>query len=407
MTPKLIKRLLTAGFLTALTGLFAWLLWPQPQLVDVAAVSIGRMDLTVDEEGVNRIRDVYVVSAPVSGKVERSLLKVGDYVTAATSKVASIRPADPAILDERLRLELAAALEAAKAEEESAAAAVRQVESEVKFAESELDRTKFLVGKRVQALVTLERRQLEANSASDKLKSARAALDARSHNREMAEARLRNFGSAPPADAGADCCITVTAPVNGTVLKIQVENEQVVQAGTPLIEVGNPMNTEIAVDLLSTDAVNVRPGAPAKISGWGGSQTIKARVRRIDPSAFTKVSALGIEEQRVKVLLGITDPPPDWAGLGHEYRVFASIVVWGSDNVLQAPISALFRQEGNWAAFKIVDGHAKAVLVDVGHMNDSQAEILRGLANGDKVIVHPGDLITDGTKIEARQLSPG
>jgi HlyD family secretion protein len=403
MAGKWIKRLFAIVFLAAVAGVFVWLLWPQPQLADVAVASTGHMELTVDEEGVNRIRDVYVVSAPVSGKVERSLRKVGDHVSAGNSKLTSIRPADPTMIDERTRLELTAAVEAAKADEDSASAAVLQAERELKFAEGELDRARYLAGRKVQSLVALERRQLDADGASEKLKSAKALLDAHVHTREMAEARLRSYVIAPAVNNEADCCITVNAPVNGTILKIPVENEQVVQAGTPLMEIGNPLQTEIAVDLLSTDAVNVRTGAMARISGWGGTQDIKARVRRIDPAAFTKVSALGIEEQRVKVVLDITDPPAQWTGLGHEYRVFVSIVVWQSDNALQVPLGALFRQGGKWAVFKVADGRAKTMIVEVGHMNASQAEILSGVAAGDKIIVHPSDLIADGTRIELRR----
>jgi HlyD family secretion protein len=407
MIGKWIKRAFALVFLAAVAGVFTWLLWLQPQLVDVAASVTGHMELTVDEEGVNRIRDVYVVSAPVSGKIERSLRRVGDHVSAGNSKLASIRPADPTMIDERTRLELTAAVEAARADEDSASTAVLQAERELKFAEGELDRAKYLAGKKVQSLVTLEKRQLDTDGASEKLKSTRAVFDARTHNREMAEARLRSYAIAPAVSTETDCCIAVNAPVNGTILKISVENEQVVQAGTPLMEIGNPLQTEIAVDLLSTDAVNVRPEAMARISGWGGTQDIKARVRRVDPAAFTKVSALGIEEQRVKVVLDITDPPAQWTGLGHEYRVFVSIVVWQSNNALQVPLGALFRQSGKWAVFKVLDGRAKTMLVEVGHMNASQAEVLDGLANGDRVIVHPSDLITDGTKIEVRQPTAG
>jgi HlyD family secretion protein len=405
MAGKWIKRFLIAGILAAVAGLFIWLLWPQPELVDAATAYTGHMESTVEEEGVNRIRDVYVVSAPVSGKVERSLRKVGDHVSAGSSSLTSIRPADPTMIDERTRLELTAAVEAAKAEEDNASAAVFQAERELKFADGELDRAKYLVGKKVQSLVALEKRQLDADGALEKLKSAKAVADSRTHNREMAEARLRSYASSPPVEIGADCCIAVSAPVSGTILKIPVENEQIVQAGTPLMEIGNPLEPEIAVDLLSTDAVNVKPGAMARISGWGGTQELKARVRRVDPAAFTKVSALGIEEQRVKIVLDIIDPPAQWTGLGHEYRVFVSIVIWQSDNALQIPLSALFRRGGDWAVFKIESGRAKAVKVDVGHMNAAQAEILSGLIDGNTVIVHPSDLITDGTKVDLRQPS--
>jgi HlyD family secretion protein len=357
------------------------------------------MEVTVDEEGVNRIREVYVISAPVGGKVERSPREVGDRVAAGVTIVAAIRPADPSILDVRTRQELLAAAEAAKALKDLAAAALKQAESALAFAQQELDRAIYLADRKVLSMSALERRQLERDIARQQVETAKAQLDARQHDLEVAEARLREPGGA--ADAG--CCVVVTAPVNGTVLRVPIESEQIVQAGTPLVEIGNPLETEIAVDLLSTDAVQVKTGAPARITGWGGAGELKARVRRIDPAAFTKVSALGIEEQRVKVVLDIADPPAQWTGLGHEFRVFVRIGVWQSDNALQVPLGALFRERGNWAVFKARDGVARLTPVRVGHINLGQAEILSGLAAGETVIVHPGDAVQDGVDIDIRQ----
>lgn len=181
-----------------------------------------------------------------------------------------------------------------------------------------------------------------------------------------------------------------------------MENEQIVQAGTPLVEIGNPLDTEIVVDLLSTDAMQVKPGTVAFVGGWGGSIDLKARVKRVEPAAFTKLSALGIEEQRVKVILEISDPPSQWMGLGHQYRVFVRITIWQSDNVLQIPVSALFRLDGNWAVFKVDGGIAKVTKVATGQMTSSDVQILNGLGEGETVIVHPSDLIADGVRIEIR-----
>ena len=194
----------------------------------------------------------------------------------------------------------------------------------------------------------------------------------------------------------------MTSPVNGIILHIPVENEQIVQAGTPLVEIGNPLDTEIVVDLLSTDAMQVKPGTAAFVGGWGGSKDLKARVKRVEPAAFTKISALGIEEQRVKVILEISDPPSQWMGLGHQYRVFVRITIWQSDNALQIPLSALFRLDGNWAVFKVDGGIAKVTKVATGQMTSSDVQILNGLGEGETVIVHPSDLIADGVRIEIR-----
>lgn len=400
MLAKWLKRLLLAVILAAIAAGFAWLLWPQPVAVDVATAATGHMELTVDEEGVNRIREVYVVSAPVAGKVERSPREVGDRVTAGVTTVAAIRPADPSILDVRTRQELLAAVEAAKALKDLAAAALKQAESARAFAQQELDRALYLANRKVLSMSALEKRQLERDIAQQQVETAKAQLNARQHDLEVAEARLKG----PDGGGEEGCCVTVTAPVNGTVLRVPIESEQIVQAGTPLVEIGNPLDTEIAVDLLSTDAVQVKVGAPARITGWGGTGELKARVRRIDPAAFTKVSALGIEEQRVKVVLDIVDPPAQWMGLGHEYRVFVRIGVWQSDNALQVPLGALFRERGNWAVFKARDGIARLTPVQVGHINLGQAEILSGLAAGEQVIVHPGDAVQDGVDIVIRQL---
>jgi HlyD family secretion protein len=403
MAAKWIKRIFVMAALAGIVGGFIWLMWPQPIQVDVAKAVLGRMQLTVDEEGISRIKEVYTVSAPVAGKVARSPREVGDHVVAGVTTVAAIRSADPTMLDARTRIELAAAVEAAKADRDFANAAMLQAEKELRFAEAELERTRYLVGKKVMALNALEKRQLDADSAQQRLESARAQLDVRLHNLEIAEAKLLGPATRTGAELAEDCCINLTSPVNGIILHIPVENEQIVQAGTPLVEIGNPFDTEISVDLLSTDAILVKPGASASVSGWGGPDELKARVKRVEPAAFTKISALGIEEQRVKAILEITDPPAKWEGLGHQYRVFVHITIWQSENALHIPLGALFRWEGNWAVFKVVNGLAKLTKIAAGRINSSAVQVLSGLSAGETVIVHPSDLIADGVQVEIRE----
>lgn len=402
MAAKWIKRILMLAAVASIAALFVWLMWPQPVSVDVAKVVVGHMEIAIEEEGVNRIREVYTVSTPVAGKVERSLREVGDHVIAGVTPVAAIRPVDPAMLDARTRQELVHAVEAAKADKDFATSTLLQAGKELQYFETELKRARTLVDRKVMAPSAMERHQLDTDSARQRLESAKALLDVRLHNLEMAEARL--LGPAKSLEPGAqkDCCVTVTAPVNGTILNIPVENEQVVQAGTPLLEIGNPLDTEIAVDLLSSDAINVKLGATARISGWGGSIELKARVTRVNPAAFTKVSALGIDEQRVKAILEIVDPPSQWTGLGHQYRILAHILTWQSDNALQIPLSAVFRKRGEWAAFKVVDGKAKLTKIETGQMNSTHVQVLNGLTEGQTVIVHPSDLIEDGVRVEIR-----
>jgi HlyD family secretion protein len=396
------KRLSLLAALAAIVALFTWLLWPEPVLVEVTEAKVGPMELTVEEEGVNRIREVYVVSSPVTGKVQRSPLKVGDHVVKGKTAVALIRPADPAMLDVRTQRELEAALQAAKAARDAAVTGVSQAQKELAFAESELKRASYLAERKIIAESLLEKRQLEEDAARQQLETARATLDMRQHDVELAEARLNTPAMIEMEGGDDSCCISIPAPVNGTVLRIPVESEQTVQAGTALVEIGNPLDSEIAVDLLSTDAVNVRRGARARITGWGGDTVLDARVIRIEPAAFTKISALGIEEQRVKTILELTDPPARWSGLGHEYRVIAAIVTWHSDNALQVPVSALFRQQANWAVFRVTDGEARLTPVKIGHIGNGTAEVLDGLAAGTTVITHPSDQIEDGAKVVVR-----
>ncbi len=407
MTAKWIKRLLVFVVLAAIAGGFVWLLWPQPIQVDVAKAVLGHMELTVDEEGVSRIRKVYTVSAPVAGKLERSSREVGDHVEAGVTTVAVLRPADPAMLDARTRQELVAAVEAAKADSDAARASVLRAEKELRFSETELERTRYLVGKKVMALKALEKQQLDHDNARQQLESFKAQLDARLHNLEIAMARLRGPTALEEAYAPEECCIKLTSPVNGIILHIPVDNEQVVQVGTPLVEIGNPLDVDIAVDLLSTDAVHIKVGDMALVDGWGGSNDLEARVTRIEPAAFTKISALGIEEQRVKTILEITAPPSQWVGLGHQYRVFVRITIWQSDNALHVPLSALFRSGGKWAVFKVDGGVAKVKEVAIGRITSDDVQILDGLSEGETVIVHPSELVTDGVRVENRENAKG
>jgi HlyD family secretion protein len=401
MNAKWLKRGLLSLAVAAIVLGFAWLLWPEPVLVDIAKTWRGHMEVTVDEEGVSRIRDVYVVSAPVSGRVERNPREVGDHVIAGKTVVAAFRPADPTMLDVRTRLEFERAVEAAKAAVDLATAELRRAEASLSFAQASLRRSITLSRKQIVSMSALEKAQLDAEVAAEQVETAKAALDARKHDLEMAEARLIE-PNATGSLKGKECCITLTAPVNGVVLKIAQESEQIVAAGSPLVEIGNPHETEIMVELLSTDAVKVKQGARARITGWGGAEDLKARVTRIEPAAFTKISALGIEEQRVRTILEIADPPARWTGLGHEFRVFVHIVIWESDTALQVPLSALIRSGEGWAVFRIMGGVARLSPIEVGEMNARAAHVVSGLSEGELVVLHPSDRIEDGVATRAR-----
>jgi HlyD family secretion protein len=403
---KQIKRALLAAFALLLASAFIYALLPNPILVDVAVVNEGTLEVTVDEEGETRIREIYTVSAPIAGKVRRSPREVGDVVVKGETIVAVIQPGDPSFLDVRKRRELEAAVAADEAAVSHAKTHIIRAEAELKFARSELKRAQSLANRGTVSQRTLEKADMEVGVRVAALDEAKSDLELR--HRELDSARARLIGpetQSGPVDDGDDCCVQVKAPEGGRVLKILSESEQVVGAGSPLLEIGDPQDLEIVVDLLSTDAVKVTNGAPAHIEGWGGDKDLKARVRRIDPAGFTKVSALGIEEQRVNTVLDLIDVKSNWQQLGHDFRVFVRITVWKSDTAVRVPLSALFRSGDAWAVFKVVDGEARLAKVQIGQRNTEHAEVLSGLETGDRVILHPSDRVVDGIAIEERDIA--
>jgi HlyD family secretion protein len=370
---------------------------PQPVPVDFARVTRGRLVVTVDEEGETRVRDVFVLSAPVAGRVRRIEAEVGDPVEAGKTVLAQIEPVDPDLLDVR--------------SESEAQAAVRSAQAEVDFANKELKRQRELGQRGVASRRDLDAAERAYRTAQAALEEARAALEAR--NLAVAQARRpQQFkrGSKPDEQCA---CIPVRAPVSGRVLRVVRQSEGVVRPAEPLLEIGDPVDLEIVVDLLSADAVQVSPGQEVLIEQWGGGQTLHGRVRRVEPTGFTKVSALGIEEQRVNVILDLTDPPAEWGRLGHGYRVETRIVLWRGENVLKVPLSALFRTRnegedgneaaGDWAVFVETGGRAHLRPVSRGHHNGLEVEILNGLSEGERVVLHPSDRVVDGVRVNARK----
>ncbi|GAB4226607.1 MAG: HlyD family efflux transporter periplasmic adaptor subunit [Methyloligellaceae bacterium] len=402
MNAPWIKRLTGGALLLAAAGLFVYALLPQPVLVDVETVSRGELRVTVDEEGETRIREIYAVSSPIDGKVLRSPREVGDAVKKDETIVAIIEPAEPSFLDVRRRRELEAAVAAARAAVRLAESEVRRAKSELKFAEKDLARTRALAERGTISQRTLEKAELEVEVRRAALAEAIATLELREKELESAKARLIGPQDRDVIASEESCCIEVRAPIDGVVLRIDRESEQVVKAGDPLLQIGDPRDLEIVVDLLSTDAVKVKPGADAVVEGWGGREPLRARVRRIEPAAFTKISALGIEEQRVNTILDFTDPKESLPPLGHGFRVFVRITVWSGENVLRVPLGALFREGSAWAVFSVVDGKAQLVRVQIGHRNSTHAEVLAGLAENTPVIVHPSDRVADGVAVEVR-----
>ncbi len=396
------KRLIYTLVGLLLLGLFTWLLWPTAVPVDTAQATIGSMETVVEEEGVNRIRDVFVVSAPVSGKLLRLALDTGDKVVAGETIVATIAPTDPVMLDVRTQRELTAALESTRDARNVAEIQAGTARRELAYARSELLKAQRLAGQHKISLSQLDQRILETDISEKALLSADALLKMREHDLEIALARLERTSAV--VDATNGCCTTIKSPASGIILTKLVQSEGVVQAGTPLLEIGDKLKSEIVVDLLSTDALNIKPNIAARIRGWGGVD-LSAVVTKIEPSAFTKVSALGIEEQRVKTILELTGPVVDRQQLGHQFRVVAEIVVWQSPNALHVPISALVRKGQIWAVYKIATDKVILTEVEIGHMSARAAEVINGLSEGDTVVVHPSDQVTDGVNVSIRNLA--
>jgi HlyD family secretion protein len=381
---------------TVIGGLAAIALWPRAVDVELVQISRGPLVVTVDEEGRTRVRDRFVVAAPVTGRVLRIELEPGDRV-ARGDVVARLQPAAPALLDARTRAEAVAAVASAdaalghaRAEEQRARAALAQVERE-------LARTRTLTAAGVTTRQDLDTREAEAALAAEATKAAAFAVHAAVAELERAQARVRTA-----AAANGTGTVTVRAPVDGVVLQRLRESESLVPAGEPLIAISDPRQIEVVTDLLSTDAVRVKPGARATIEGWGGDTPLPATVRRIEPAGFTKVSALGVEEQRVNVVLDFIDADEDSALLGDGYRVDARIVLWETDNALRVPTSALVRDGMRWAVYVASDGRARRTFVELGRQTGQDAEVIAGLSEGAIVLVHPGDLVHDGVRITSR-----
>jgi HlyD family secretion protein len=378
-------------------GLTAIALWPSAVAVDVAAVSRGPLVVTVDEEGRTRVRDRFVVTAPVAGRVLRIELEPGDRV-ARGDVLARLQPESPPLLDARTRAEAAAAVTSAEASLGHARAEEQRTRAALAQAQRELARTRRLTSAGVATTQDLDAREADAVVAGEAVNAAAFAVRAASAEVERAKARVATSVSAAGAAA-----VAVRAPVKGVVLQRLRESESVVPAGEPLIAIGDPGQIEIVTDLLSTDAVRVKPGARATIEQWGGEPALAAIVRRIEPAGFTKVSALGVEEQRVNVVLDFADAgDEDYALLGDAYRVETRIVLWEAPNVVKVPTNALFRDQTRWAVYVVSGGRARRTIVDIGHQTAQEAEVLDGLTEGATVIVHPGDLVRDGTRIVNR-----
>ncbi|QOJ18818.1 MAG: HlyD family efflux transporter periplasmic adaptor subunit [Phycisphaeraceae bacterium] len=370
---------------------------PRPVEVETGVVERAPMRVMVEEDGVTRIRERYIVSAPLAGRLARVSLDPGDEVIAGQTVLATIQPTDPALLDARAQAEAEARVRAAQAAVDRAGAAVDRAVAGVDFAEKDLKRL-------VEASERLAATPRELETAAFNVTIARQDLRSAEYAREIARFELELAQSAltQARGGGENAAFVIPAPVSGRVLRVMQQSAAVVSAGAPIIEIGDPADLEAVVDVLSVDAVGIRPGDAVVIERWGGGAALRGAVRLVEPAAFTKVSALGVDEQRVNVVIDFLDEPEARIGLGDGFRIEAGIVVWRDDAALVVPDSALFRRGTAWAVFVIQQDHAVLRTVQVGRRNGVQAQVLGGLVEGDRVIVYPGDRVQDGTRVVVR-----
>ena len=375
-----------------LAGLITAGLWPAPAAVEVARVTRGELRSTVNEEGKTRIQHRYTVSAPVTGQLRRIPFKAGAPACAGETVIAVIDPVTPTLLDERSRALALAARDAA-------AALVERARAALAFARSELQRTERLHAEQTASTQELEAAQLRETTGRRELAAAEAEL-------RQAEAQLAAFAS-PGTGPGQETSLApveLRSPITGQVLRVYEESSRAVAPGTPLAEVGNPTDLEVVIEVLSRDGATIRPGDEVILEQWGGAKPLAARVRLVEPAGFLKISALGVEEQRVNVIADLLTPPDERPGLGDQFRVEARIVTWKSPDALKVPAGALFRHGPDWAAFVIENGRARLRPVHTGPSSGSETQVVDGLAEGDSVILYPGDRIRDGDRVRTVQI---
>ena len=373
----------------------------EPVSVDLAEVTRGALEITVNADGETKIRDLFEVASPIAGTALRSPVEVGDRVTAGETVVAVVQPSSSGLLDARTRLQSEAALQEALAARHVARADLQQAEETLNFAKSQFDRTTALVNRGVASIARLENDTQQLAVAKAAVEAAQARIEMSDGTIERARASLLEADVAePPNDS---CCIELTSPADGVVLSVAAMSRRPVTIGAPLVSVGDPLNLELVADILSNDAVRLEQGALAYVERWGGPKPLRAELDRIDPKARTKVSALGIEEQRVDAYFRLTSPLEDRPGLGDGFSVFLRIVEWRADDVLQIPLSAMFRDGEDWAVFVATNGVAEFRNVIAGQRNGQMVEILSGLQQGERVITHPSDDIADGTALMERR----
>ncbi|MBL9209081.1 MAG: efflux RND transporter periplasmic adaptor subunit [Opitutaceae bacterium] len=395
------RPLLFAAAGVALLGVLAYAFMPRPAPVEIVRVASGPLRVTVDEDGRTRIKERYAISTPLGGQLRRIELHSGDAVRAGVTVLASIDPVAPALLDARTRAQLEARLRAAEAQADLAGPRVERARATQELAQRDYVRVTRLADEKAVSRQELDRSREAARVAAEDLKVAEYARRIAGFELEQARAALARSIPGPRSE---ECTgeMKIVAPVDGRVLRVWQEDSAVVAPGTRLLEIGDPSDLEAEIDVLSSDAVRIPRGARVLFEHWGGDAPLEGRVRVVEPAGFLKISALGVEEQRVNVIADLVTPPAQRRTLGDAYRVEARIVVWESDQVLKAPVGALFRHQGAWAVFALRGGRARLTKVEVGHGDGREVELRGGLAAGDEVVVHASDKVSDGVRVTVR-----
>jgi HlyD family secretion protein len=375
-------------------------LWPRPAPVETSVVQRGPMVVTVDEEGMTRVKNRYVVSAPVAGQLRRIDWKAGAIVEAGKTVLATLETSGADFLDARSQAQAESRVHSAEAALEAARAQRERATATAKMFTADFDRLKQLYDRKVLSIQEFDTAQMRATTAQQDERAAEFGLKVAEFELEQARALLSREqpgGNAEP--------LVITAPVSGRILRVFQESSRVVPGGFALMEVGDPTDLEVRIEVLSRDGVAISPGAHVRLEQWGGPEPLNARVRLVEPSAFTKISALGVEEQRVYVVADFTDPLEKRPTLGDSYRVEARVATWESPAALHAASGAFFQRGGNWQTFVLEGSHARLRSVKVGHNNGLETEVLEGLHEGDQVVVYPGDKVTDGARVQSITVS--
>ncbi len=414
-----LRRILLAVVVLA-AGFGLWQAFqPVPLLVESAVVRRGDLIVSVDDDGRTRVRERYTISAPIAGRLLRTMLDPGDAVRAGDTVVAEFAPTAPALLDARSRAEAEAQVRRAEAAVAEATALAAKARASASFAAAELARRKELASSQISTPAELEQAESAERAAREAQRAAELGVQVAVHEAELARATLLEPGtdetdlpppSQPPDDAKPQPPrrLQLRSPIHGRVLRVFEESARALPAGTPILEVGNTEVLEVVADYLTQDAVRVQPGMPVRIVGWGGEDApgvprrLEGRVRVIEPGGYTKISALGVEEQRVDIVVDPAGEPQAWSALGDGYRVELQIVVAEATDVLLVPAGALFRRGDAWAVYVVAEGLARLREIRIGRRNGLDAEVLAGLAAGDVVITYPSDLVSDGTPVQPR-----